>query len=86
MKYQYKITKNNIVFSKWTRKSYAVFASLSKLVNIARLSIDIFKSFIYKIRYFLVTKIVKQIITNINTGMNKSMITRFMTKFCNLTQ
>ncbi len=29
------------VFSKWSRKSYAVFASLNRIVNVARLSIDI---------------------------------------------
>lgn len=30
-----------IVFSRWSRKSYAIFASLKKVVCIARLSIDI---------------------------------------------
>ncbi len=33
-----------IVFSQWSRKSYAVFASLNKVVHIARLSIDICQS------------------------------------------
>ncbi len=41
MRYQYKIANNNIVFSKWTRKSYAVFASLHKVIIIAQLSVDI---------------------------------------------
>lgn len=35
-------TKNNtLVFSKWSRKNYAIFASLSKVVKIARVSVDI---------------------------------------------
>ena len=38
--------KKSLVFSKWTRKSYAVFASLGKLVTIGHLSIDICKSFL----------------------------------------
>jgi len=41
MRYQYKISNNAVVFSKWTRKSYAIFASLNRVINIARLSIDI---------------------------------------------
>ena len=41
MRYQYKILNNAVVFSKWTRKSYAVFVSLHRVINIARLSIDI---------------------------------------------
>ena len=45
MKNQYNIAKSALVFSKWTRKSYAIFASLGKLVTIAHLSIDICKSF-----------------------------------------
>lgn len=44
MKHQFKISKHSIVFSKWTRKRYAAFASLGKLVKIARLSVDAFKS------------------------------------------
>lgn len=35
------IHTDTIVFSQWSRKSYAVFASLKKVVRIARLSIDI---------------------------------------------
>ena len=38
------IKKDRIVFSQWSRKSYAVLASLKKVVNIARLSIDLCKS------------------------------------------
>jgi hypothetical protein len=48
MKYQHKINQRSIVFSKWTRKSYAVFASLGKLVSIAHLSFDICMSFFSK--------------------------------------
>lgn len=29
------------VFSKWSRKSYAVFASLNRIINVAQLSINI---------------------------------------------
>lgn len=32
-----------LVFSRWTRKSYAIFASLHKAINIARLSVNICK-------------------------------------------
>lgn len=41
MKYQYKKSNNIIVFSKWTRKNFAIFSSLHKVIKIARLSIDI---------------------------------------------
>ncbi|MBX2844275.1 MAG: hypothetical protein KTR26_21085, partial [Flammeovirgaceae bacterium] len=30
-----------VVFSRWTRKSYAVFASLNKVINISRLAVEI---------------------------------------------
>ena len=40
MKYVFPI-KNVIVFSQWSRKSYAVFASLGKVIKIARVSGDI---------------------------------------------
>lgn len=32
---------SQVIFSKWTRKAYAVFSSLNKVVNIAQLSVDI---------------------------------------------
>ena len=32
-----------LVFSRWTRKNYAIFASLHKAINIARLSVSICK-------------------------------------------
>jgi hypothetical protein len=32
---------SGIVFSKWSRKGYAIFSSLSKVVKIARVSVDI---------------------------------------------
>ena len=38
---QTKISNKLAVFSKWSRKNYAIFASLTKVVKIARLSIDI---------------------------------------------
>lgn len=41
--------KNIIVFSQWSRKSYAVFASLRKLICIARLSIDLCSSSLFKV-------------------------------------
>ncbi len=44
MKTQLQISNNSVVFSKWTRKSYAIFSSLKKVVKIAQLSIDVFKS------------------------------------------
>lgn len=36
-----KISKVVIIFSKWSRKNYAIFSSLKKVVNIARLTVDI---------------------------------------------
>lgn len=33
--------KKRIIFSRWSRKNYAIFASLNRVVNIARLSVDI---------------------------------------------
>ncbi len=35
------ISKKNLVFSQWSRKNYAVFASLGKVVTIAHVSVDI---------------------------------------------
>jgi hypothetical protein len=35
------ISKKQIVFSQWSRKRYAIFASLGKVVKIARVSVDI---------------------------------------------
>lgn len=37
-----------LVFSKWSRKSYAIFVSLRKIVVISQLSIDVCKSFLLK--------------------------------------
>lgn len=48
MKYQNKKSNNSIVFSKWTRKNYAIFVSLHKVIKIARLSIEICISFFRK--------------------------------------
>ncbi|MBE9466797.1 MAG: hypothetical protein IMY72_00590 [Bacteroidetes bacterium] len=48
MKYQHKINQRSIVFSRWTRKSYAVFASLGKIVSIGHLSFDTCMSFFSK--------------------------------------
>lgn len=44
MRCRNKISGSYLVFSKWTRKRYAAFASLGKLIKIARLSVDTFKS------------------------------------------
>lgn len=41
MKQNRTIRNQQIVFSRWSRKSYAIFCSLGKTVKIARLSIDI---------------------------------------------
>ena len=41
MKQNRTIRNQHIVFSRWSRKSYAIFCSLGKTVKIARLSIDI---------------------------------------------
>jgi len=38
---KHKIYKRSIVFSKWSGKNYAIFASLGKLIKIARLAVDI---------------------------------------------
>ena len=35
------IGKNSIIFSRWSRKNYAIFASLGKVVKIARLKTDV---------------------------------------------
>ncbi len=43
MKSQNKKSNSILVFSRWTRKSYAIFASLHKAINIARLSVNICK-------------------------------------------
>lgn len=47
-----------VIFSQWSRKSYAVFASLKKVVRIACLSIDICQSSLMKVpaivRLFLI--------------------------------
>lgn len=42
------IFSNVVVFSQWSRKSYAAFASLNKVVSIGHLSIDICKSSLLK--------------------------------------
>ena len=35
------ITTSTYVFSKWSRKGYAIFASLKKIINIGRLTVDL---------------------------------------------
>jgi len=37
-----------IVFSRWSRKNYAIFSSLKKVVNIGRLSVDICRTSLLK--------------------------------------
>jgi hypothetical protein len=39
---------NILVFSKWSRKSYAIFASLHKVVVIAQLSVDLCRASLLK--------------------------------------
>ena len=46
MKNRRNLTIKSLVFSKWTRKGYAAFASLGKLVTIAHRSFAICKSFL----------------------------------------
>ena len=41
-------SKYSIVFSKWSRKNYAIFASLHKVIKIARLSVDVCMSSLSK--------------------------------------
>ncbi len=48
MKFNKKISLKSLVFSKWSRKNYAIFASLKKVVKIARLSVDICASSLKK--------------------------------------
>ncbi len=43
-----KISQKSLVFSKWSRKNYAIFASLKRVVKIARLSVDICSSSLKK--------------------------------------
>ena len=38
---KFKISGPYIVFSKWSRKNYAIFSSLKKMIKIGRLSIEI---------------------------------------------
>ncbi len=45
-----KANTNILVFSKWSRKSYAIFASLHKVVIIAQLSVDICRTSLLKNR------------------------------------
>ena len=53
MKHQYQKTNNTVLFSKWTRKNYAVFASLKKVVNIVRLSLHTCFSLLSKNEFIL---------------------------------
>ncbi len=43
-----KTYKDFVVFSQWSRKTYAAFASLNKVVSIGYLSIDIYKHAVLK--------------------------------------
>ncbi len=42
------INNDVVIFSRWSRKSYAIFQSLKKVISIARLSIDICESSSFK--------------------------------------
>ena len=44
MKHQKYISFDRVVFSRWTRNSYALFTVLKKVVNIVRLSFDLCES------------------------------------------
>ena len=43
-----KTYKDIVVFSQWSRKSYAAFASLNKIVSIAYLSMDLYLNTLLK--------------------------------------
>lgn len=45
---QAKIKSKYIVFSRWSRKGYAVYASLRKIVIVAQLSVDMCKAALQK--------------------------------------
>jgi hypothetical protein len=53
MKLQNQKPNNTVVFSKWTRKNYAVFASLKKVINILHLSIHTCFSLLVKNKFIL---------------------------------
>ena len=53
MKHHNQKSNNAVVFSQWTRKTYAIFASLKKIVNIVRLSIDTCFALLFKNKFIL---------------------------------
>lgn len=65
------IRKEIIVFSQWSRKSYAVFASLKRVVNIAHLSIDLCKSALLKsssvIQFIILTRLYENGIADLDS-------------------
>ena len=48
MKKNKQIQNNVVIFSQWSRKSYAVFATLKRVISIAHLSIDLCHSALLK--------------------------------------
>ena len=40
MEHNYQISAKSLVFLRWSRKGYAIFSSLKRVVKIARLSVD----------------------------------------------
>ena len=53
MKFTNSIEKQQLVFTKWTRKSYAIFASLNKEVQIGHLSSLICDSLVATVKSFV---------------------------------
>ena len=52
--------KSQVVFSRWSRKAYAIFASLHKQIKIAKLRADIFDIPFFKLSYVDLPKIVEE--------------------------
>jgi len=53
MRDKYKIYQETVFFTRWSRKGYAVMASLGSYIQISRLSVDICKQTMLKLIGFL---------------------------------
>lgn len=54
------VAKSQSVFSRWSRKAYAIFASLHKQIKIAKLRADIFDIPFFKLSYVDLPKMVEE--------------------------
>lgn len=61
MKENYKRSQKTVFFTQWSRKSYAVMASLGSYIQISRLSVDICKQATLKLGGFLLLNLVELI-------------------------